>query len=74
MRGPRSVVETPMGLPSRRRKFAIERLARLISGFCPVMAETSSAALSRALASVSASPMPMLTTTFVSFGICMTLA
>jgi len=40
MRSPRSVVATPMGLPSRRRKFAIDRFARVMTGFWPVIAET----------------------------------
>ena len=37
MRSPRSVTFAPIALPSRSLKPAIDFLARVISGFCPVM-------------------------------------
>ncbi|COX11681.1 Uncharacterised protein [Mycobacterium tuberculosis] len=47
--------------------------ARRTSGFCPVISAKSLTAPLINLASRAASPTPMLTTTFVTVGICMTL-
>ena len=49
-------------------------VARAMAGFCPVMMPRSFTAPSMSLASRAASPTPMLTETFTSAGICITLA
>ena len=74
MRSPRSVTLTPMALPVRTRNWAIERRARVTTGFWPVMMARSPTAASSALAFCSASPRPMLTTIFVRRGTCMGLS
>ena len=47
---PRSVTIVPMGTPSRSLNAAIDFLALVITGFCPVIVASSSTALSRTLA------------------------
>jgi hypothetical protein len=59
-----------MVLPVRRRNWAMERFAFVTIGFWPVMRARSPTAASSALAFVSASPSPMLTTIFSSRGTC----
>ena len=74
MRSPRSVTLAPIGLPVRSRNWAIERRARVTIGFWPVIAARSPTAASSALALVSASPRPMLTTIFERRGTCIGLS
>ena len=74
MRSPRMVTCAPIGMPSRSLNCAMDFLARLITGFWPVMAVRSLMALSTSLESLAASPRPMLTTTLTTRGICMTFA
>jgi hypothetical protein len=64
----------PIGMPSRSLNCAIDRLARRTCGFWPVIVAKSRIAPSISLASRAASPTPMLTTTFTTPGVCMTLA
>ena len=73
MRSPRSVTIVPIGMPLRTLNCAIDFLARVITGFCPVMRPSSSAPVSTILAFCVASPRPMLTTILVIFGIAITL-
>ena len=61
-------------MPSRRRNCAIDFFAFLVIGFWPVIAWRSPVAASSALLFEIASPMPMLTTIFSSFGACMMFA
>ena len=68
MRWPRSVTLSPIGLPVRILNWAIERRAFITIGFWPVIIVRSPDAASIALAFVSASPRPMLTTIFSSRG------
>jgi hypothetical protein len=72
IRWPRSVTLAPIGIPVRRRNWAMLRLARVTIGFWPVIVVRSPTAASSALALAIASPSPMLTTTLSSRGICMT--
>ena len=73
MRWPRSVTLTPMGLPSRSLKLAMLLRALATTGFCPVTMIRSLTAASSALESVCVSdPTPMLTTTFLMRGTCIT--
>ena len=65
MRWPRRVTLSPIGLPVRILNWAIDRRAFITIGFWPVIIVRSPDAASIALAFVSASPMPMLTTIFV---------
>src|SRR6185369_13845021 len=74
MRSPRSVTFAPIGMPSRSLNCAIDLVARRTSGFWPVIAVRSRTAPSISFASRAASPTPMLTTTFTTPGICMTLS
>jgi len=53
-----------MGACSRSLKFAMDFLARVMTGFCPAMAARSAVAKSRALALSLPSPTPMLITIF----------
>ena len=53
-----SVTMQPIGTPSRSLKFAMAFLARVTTGFCPVMAVISATAVSRALIFCVASPKP----------------
>src|ERR1700730_870717 len=64
MRAPRSVTLHPMGTFSRSLKFAIDFLARVMTGFWPVMACRSAVAKSRILGFSLPSPTPMLMTIF----------
>ncbi len=68
MRGPRNVTLQPMGTPWRRLKLAIDFLARVTTGFWPVMLPSSVTATSSPLGFLTASPMPTLSTIFFSFG------
>src|SRR5262245_38408279 len=68
MRGPRSVTLQPIGAFSRSLKFAIDFLARVTTGFWPVIACRSAVAKSRTLAFSFPSPTPMLITIFSSRG------
>ena len=54
----------PIGMPSRSLKFAIAFLARVTTGFCPLIAASSSTAESRSFGFCVASPSPMLSTIF----------
>ncbi len=74
MRWPRKVTLAPIGIPVRSRNWAIERLARVTIGFCPVIWVRSPTAASSAFAFWIASPRPMLTTTFSRRGICIGFA
>ena len=62
-----------IGMPSRRRKAAIDFLARRVAGRWPVIRPSSSMAASRSLMFWVASPTPMFTTTLVRRGTAMTL-
>src|SRR5271168_4945317 len=55
-------------MPLRILKLAIDFLARVMIGFCPVIWPSSTAAVSSSLAFWLASPSPMLTVIFCSFG------
>ena len=74
MRSPRSVTLQPIGMCSRSLKLAIDFLARVTTGFWPVMTARSFAAASIFLPSWMASPTPMLMTILSSRGTCMALA
>src|SRR5215212_303401 len=65
---------TPMGLPVRTLKAAIDFLALVITGFWPTIWVRSFTAASSVLGFWIASPMPILTTTFSRRGTCMTFA
>ena len=69
IRSPRSVTIVPMGMPWRSLNAAMDFLARVVTGFWPVTARSSSAAVSTILALAMASPSPMLMTIFSSRGI-----
>ena len=73
MRSPRSVTFAPIGMPSRSLNCAMDLVARRTCGFWPVIVARSRTAPSISFASRAASPTPMLTTTFTTPGICMTL-
>src|SRR5258708_27794984 len=68
MWSPRNVTAHPMGMPLRILKFAMDFFARVIIAFCPVIWPSSTAAVSSSLAFWLASPRPMLTVIFFSFG------
>src|SRR6267378_1808581 len=68
MWSPRNVTAQPMGMPLRILKFAMDFFARVIIAFCPVIWPSSTAAVSSSLAFWLASPRPMLTVIFFSFG------
>ena len=68
MRSPRSVTIAPIGMPSRTLKAAIDFLARVTTGFCPVIWPSSFTAGSRIFAFCVASPTPMFTTILCSRG------
>src|SRR5690349_18278063 len=74
IRSPRNVTLAPIGMPSRSLNCAMDLRARCTSGFWPVIAVRSRTAPSISFASRAASPTPMLTTTFTTPGICMTLS
>src|ERR1041384_3361989 len=56
MRPPRSVTAQPIACPSRRLKFAIAFLARVVTGCWPVMAASSATAASSPLGVLGAAP------------------
>ncbi len=70
MRALRSVTIAPMGIPARSLKFAIAFFARVTTGFCPLIALSSSTAVSMIFGFATAAPRPMLTTIFCSRGTC----
>src|SRR5271154_7350674 len=57
-----------MGMPLRILKLAMDFLARVMMGFWPVIWPSSTAAVSSSLAFWLASPRPMFTVIFCSFG------
>ena len=61
-------------MPSLSLNWAIDFLARVTDGFWPVITDRSLTAPSMSLASLAASPTPMLTTILDSPGTCITLA
>ena len=71
MRAPRRVTRAPTAMPSRSLKLAIDLRARRTCARWPAIVESSSMAASSALASVLASPTPMLSVIFVTLGTCM---
>ena len=71
IRSPRSVTRAPIGIPSRILNWATDFFARRTCARWPAMIESSSIAASSTLASVLASPTPMLSVTFVIRGTCM---
>ena len=73
IRSPRRVTLAPMALPSRSLKPAIDFLARVTSGFWPVMAVRSRTAPSSSDGCWVARPTPMLMTIFSMRGTSMTL-
>ena len=68
MRAPRSVTRAPTGMPSRSLKLAIDLRAWRTWARWPAIVDSSSIAASSAFASVFASPTPMLSVIFVTFG------
>ncbi|CAM5705819.1 hypothetical protein SANTM175S_01396 [Streptomyces antimycoticus] len=74
MRSPRRVTWAPIGWPSRSLNCAMDLRALVTAGFWPVIVERSRMAPSISLESRAASPTPMLTTTLVRPGICMTFS
>ena len=60
----------PIGIPTLSLNVAIDFLARVTTGFCPVMRERSLVAASMTFTSFTASPSPMLRTIFSSLGTC----
>ena len=73
MRSLRSVTLAPITMPSRSLKPAMEVRALVGSGFWPVIAPRSFSADWVFLESLTASPIPMLTTILSSLGICISL-
>src|SRR2546428_4552056 len=69
---PRSVTIVPMGTPARSLKLAIDFFALVTTGFWPAIVASSSTALSSTFMLAIASPMPMFTTIFSTFGTAMT--
>ena len=65
---PRSVTLQPILFPSLNLNPAIDFLAFVTTGFCPAITVNSLTAASKYLESVVASPTPMLSTIFSSFG------
>ncbi len=70
IRSPRSVTFVPMFIPSRSLNAAIDFLALVMIGFCPLIVVSSATAASRAFEVWIASPTDMLMTTFSSLGTC----
>src|SRR6202048_2272527 len=70
----RSVTLAPIGWFSRSLKVAIATREKVTIGFWPAISARSAAASSAFLRSLTASPTPMLSTTFSRRGTCMTLA
>lgn len=65
---PRRVTAMPTVVPSRSLKAAMEFLALVLTGLCPVMTARSFIAASKPLEFCSASPIPQFTTTFSILG------
>src|SRR3569623_687098 len=65
---------TPIFWPARSLKIAIDFFAFVTTGFCPVMAVSSSTAVSSTLGCVTAAPRPMLMVTFLTRGTSITFA
>ena len=63
-----------MGMPSRTLKAAIDFFAFVVTGFWPVIEARSATRGSMILTFWVASPRPMLTTIFSSFGIAITFS
>src|SRR5258708_3147302 len=74
MRSPRSVTMAPIGIPSRTLKAAMDFLALVITGFCPVIWPRSLASGSMILRFCVASPTPMFTTILCRRGTAMGFA
>ena len=70
IRAPRSVTEAPTGTPARRPKLAIDFLARVTTGFWPVICASSPTTASSSFGVLLASPMPTFSTTFTIRGTC----
>src|SRR5690349_5214029 len=73
IRALRSVTLQPMAWPSRSLKVAIAMRECVTIGFWPAISAMSAAASSTFLRSLTASPMPMLSTTFSRRGTCIAL-
>src|ERR1700735_5214793 len=73
IRSPRKVTMQPMGMPLRILKFAIDFLARVITGFCPVICSSSAAAVSSSFTFALASPNPIFTVIFFTCGTAIVL-
>ena len=71
MRAPRSVTIEPIAMPCRSLNAATDLRARVVTGRCPVIRVSSSAAASMSFGFWVASPMPMLTTTRSILGTAM---
>ena len=67
------MTDAPIGMPSRNLKFAIDFLARLTMGFCPVIVAISPVAASSEFELSIASPSPMLTMILSRIGNCIGL-
>src|SRR5574337_1783516 len=70
IRSPRRVTLHPIGTPVLSLNPASDFLARVTTGFCPVTAESSSTAESITFTFATASPSPILMTTFDGRGTC----
>ena len=68
---PRNVTLTPTFIPSLSLKLAIDFLAFVTIGCCPVIVSNSLTALSIALGFSFEEPKPMLSTIFSNLGTCM---
>src|ERR1039457_5136711 len=68
IRSPRNVTRQPIGIPARSLNVAMDFFARVTTARWPAIFVSSSAAASASFAFVMASPIPMLRTTFSSFG------
>ncbi len=68
MRSPRSVTITPIGMPLRILKFAMDLRARVTTAFCPATSVSSCTAASSSLMFWLASPTPMFSVIFTSRG------
>jgi len=73
MRAPRSVTMQPTGNPARTLKLAIERRARVTTGFWPAIFAMSATAWSSTFLSEVVSPTPMLTVILRMRGTCITV-
>ena len=71
MRSPRRVALTPIAMPSRSLKPAMDLRALVVTGFWPAICCISSKAALTFFESPTASPTPMFSTILSSRGICM---